>query len=107
MSRELEKSIRKSGAGNSKIYFFSDPTGSDSVRKWTLELILLAAGTAKLQVSAASENDILNGADNVVWFDWAKGDVTVSTQDSPLAPMNAVRINVTSGDWALNILGDL
>ena len=62
----------------------------------------VSGGTALVEISTSPPSDVKGGTAN--WIDWAKGSVTVDTNDSTLSPITGVRATATTQDCILEVV---
>ena len=95
-----QSEVEQSGVGITDWYLFPE-----IVDKMAVILVLQAAGTAKVQYTMAKvaivKADTVPASEII---DWPSGDVTASTADA-VQHITAVRLNVTSGDWKMQMTG--
>lgn len=97
----IEASVAQTGSGTSDIVLI--PFGLK--RGVTVNLVLRSAGTAKIEWSTTPRKDIAEGG-TVNWISWPDSDVTATTSNFAAGPINAVRINATSGNWTMEVRGE-
>jgi len=95
-----QSEVEQSGVGISDWYLLPE-----LIDKLSVGLIMQSAGTAKVQYTLATPAVVKAGtvpAEEIL--DWPKGDVTATDTDA-VQHVTALRVNVTTGDWKLQLTG--
>jgi len=90
-------SVTQTDAGNSKPILIP---GGISVLTLTL---IVTSGSGKVQYSTSGAAAV--DAGTAIWRDWPAGAVAVTTEDSLLSPVTAVRVACVSGAQTLEVVG--
>lgn len=93
-----QSEVEQSGVGVTDWYLLPE-----IINKLSVALIMQSAGTAKVQFTCATPAVVKAGtvpANEIL--DWPKGDVTATDTDA-VQHITAVRINVTTGDWKMQM----